>query len=95
MFRLWLAIFISASVFMGGCSVGTRGTIEKAEFELDSALYSEAITTLELLLASEPTHLRAQTLLASALFGRGFLGASQTYLGLFASFLEYLFCNFF
>ncbi len=82
------ALLLLPLVLFVSCNSGTEGDIEDAQFLLDQAKYSDAITILEAIVAAEPENYEAIGLLGSAVFARGFLGEDTTYLGLFADFLE-------
>jgi hypothetical protein len=72
---------------IAACS-STNNDIESAQFNLDHGEYEAAIAILDDVVANDSTNYKATSLLASALFGRGFLGESGSYLGVFANFLE-------
>jgi alkyl sulfatase BDS1-like metallo-beta-lactamase superfamily hydrolase len=72
---------------IAACS-STNNDIESAQFNLDHGEYEAAIAILDDVVANDSTNYKATSLLASAFFGRGFLGESGSYLGVFANFLE-------
>jgi hypothetical protein len=81
---LFVALFAWITV---ACS-STNSSIESAQFHLDQAEYTEAITILTDIVEADSTNYKAAALLASAYFGRGFLGEDGSYLGVFSDFLE-------
>ncbi len=88
------ARFLWAAVLVVGCAGGVDKKIEETQYLLDDGNFSAAIVKAREIVASDPTNVQGQFLLASALMGDSMLGARAAcpndtgYLGLLACLLD-------